>query len=149
MKYTLHLLHLLRPFAFAQNPEFCELEGAQIRCNDVMLPAAFDASSAYNPHKIRLWVVGHTYGAVHAVFAEHAQAALDELADCGALDFCQWADGDGNPDGGDCFSRLGNAGEPFDLSEVWMGEVVFEAARDIKLIVALARASEAGADYLE
>ena len=145
MKYT---LHLLRPFSFAQNPEFCELEGAQIRCNDVMLPADFDASSAYNPHKIRLWVIGHTFGAVHAVFAAHEQDALDELADCGALDFCQVADGAETEDS-DGFARLGNAGEPFDLSEVWIGEAVFEAPRDVKFIVALARASEAGADYLD
>ena len=147
MKYT---LHLLRPFAFDQNPESCELEVAQIRCNDVMLPAAFDASSAYNPQKIRLWVVGHVFGAVHAVFASHEQNALDELANCGALDFCQVADGlSENEENDDTFCRLGNAGEPFDLSDFWMGEVVFEAARDIKLIVALARASEAGADYLD
>lgn len=144
MKYT---LHLLRPFSFAQNPASCELEGAQIRCNDVMLPAEFDAASAYNPCKIRLWVIGHTYGAVHAVFASHEQNALDELANCGALDFCQVADGD--PVDEDTVCRLGNAGEPFDLDNFWIGEVVFEAARDIKLVVALARASESGADYLE
>lgn len=144
MKYT---LHLLRPFAFAQNPAFCEMEGAQIRCNDVMLPAAFDTASAYNPCKIRLWVVGHTYGAVHAVFASHEQNALDELADCGALDFCQVTDGLSVDE--DTVCRLGNAGEPFDLSDFWIGEVAFEAARDIKLLVALARASEAGADYLD
>ena len=144
MKYT---LHLKRPFAFDQNPASCELEGSQIRCNDVMLPADFDVASAYNPCKIRLWVVGHTYGAVHAVFASHEQNALDELADCGALDFCQVADD--LPEYDDTVCRLGNAIEPFDLDNFWIGEVVFEAARDIKLIVALARASEAGADYLE
>lgn len=144
MKYT---LHLLRQFAFAQNPEYCELEGSQIRCNDVMLPADFDTASAYNPHKVRLWVIGHSYGAVHAVFASHEQNALDELADCGALGFCQVAD-DLSVDE-DTVCRLGNAGEPFDLSDFWMGEVAFDAARYIKLIVALARASEAGADYLD
>ena len=144
MKYT---LHLLRPFAFDQNPESCEMEGSQIRCNDVMLPAAFDASSAYNPQKIRLWVVGHSYGAVHAVFASHEQNALDELANCGALDFCQVADGLTVDE--DTVCRLGNASEPFDLSDFWIGEVAFEAARDIKLIVALARASASGADYLD
>lgn len=144
MKYTLHLLH---PFAFAQNPEFCELEGSQIRCNDVMLPAAFDTASTYNPRKIRLWVVGHAYGAVHAVFASHDQDALGELADCGALDFCQVADDLSVGDTTVC--RLGNDGEPFNLSDFWLGEVAFKAARDIKLIVALARASEAGADYLD
>ena len=144
MKYT---LHLLRPFSFGQNPAFCELEGSKIRCNDVMLPAAFDASSAYNPQKIRLWVVGHVFGAVHAVFASHEQDALDELADCGALDFCQVADGLTVDE--DTVCRLGNASEPFDLSDFWMGEVAFEAARDIKLIVALARASASCADYLD
>ena len=144
MKYT---LHLLRPFAFDQNPESCELEGSQIRCNDVMLPAAFDTASTYNPQKIRLWVVGHVFGAVHAVFASHEQDALDELADCGALDFCRVADGLTVDE--DTVCRLGNASEPFDLSDFWIGEVAFEAARDIKLIVALARASESGADYLD
>ena len=145
MKYT---LHLSRQFSYAQSPGSCELEGEQIRCNDVMLPAEFDAGSAFNPYKIRLWVIGHTYGAVHAVFAAHEQDALDELANCGALDFCQVTDGDETEDS-DGFARLGNAGEPFDLSELWMGEVVFEATRDSKVLVALARASEAGADYLE
>ena len=144
MKYTLHLARL---FSFDQNPASCELDGSHIRCNDVMLSAAFDPASAYNPCKIRLWVVGHTYGAVHAAFASHEPDALDELANCGALDFCQVADG--RPVDEDTVCRLGNAGEPFDLDNFWIGEVVFEAARDIKLIVALARDSEAGADYLE
>lgn len=144
MKYT---LHLLRQFSFGQSPASCELEGSQIRCYDVMLPAAFDAASAYNPCKIRLWVIWHSYGAVHAVFASHEQNALDALSNCGALDFCQVADD--LPENADTVCRLGNAGEPFDLDNFWMGEVAFEAARDIKLIVALARASEAGADYLE
>lgn len=144
MKYTLHLARL---FSFDKNPASCELEGAQIRCNDVMLPAEFDAASAYNPRKIRLWVVGHMFSAVHAVFAAHEQDALDELANCGALDFCQVADG--LPVDDDTVCRLGNAGEPFDLDNFWIGEVVFEAARDIRLLLALARASESGADYLD
>lgn len=144
MKYT---LHLLRQFSFAQKPESCELEGSHIRCNDVMLPSTFDPASAYNPNKIRLWVVGHTFGAVHAVFAAHEQDALAELADCGALDFCQVADGLTVDE--DTVYRLGNASEPFDLSDFWIGEVAFEAARDIRLLLALARASESGADYLD
>lgn len=144
MKYTVHLARL---FSFGQSPASCELDGSHIRCNDVMLPAAFDPASAYNPQKIRLWVVGHVFGAVHAVFASHEQDALDELADCGALEFCQVADGLTVDEATVC--RLGNASEPFDLSDFWMGEVTFEAARDIKLIVALARASESGADYLD
>ena len=43
---------------------------------------------------------------------------------------------------------LGNASELFDLNSVWMGEVEFDAARDIKLIVALVRESTEGKDTL-
>jgi len=43
---------------------------------------------------------------------------------------------------------LGNASELFDLNSAWMGEVEFDAARDIKLIVALVRESAEGKDTL-
>lgn len=142
MKYTIHLRQNL---PFAQNPALCELEGARILCNDVMLPASIDASCRYNPHNVRLWVIGHVFGAVCAVFASHEQDAMDSAVDAGLMESFA-IDPD---DADDETAYLGNAGEPFNLADAWIGEAAFDPARDILLITALVRASESGADNLE
>lgn len=143
MKFT---IHMRQNFPFAQNPAFAELEGERIRTNDVMLPASIDAASRYNPHNVRLWVIGHTFGAVCAVFASHEQDALDAACDAGELD--AWIAEDQNRDD-ESLTALGNAGELFDLSDAWIGEASFDPARDILLISALCRAAGAGEDHLE
>jgi hypothetical protein len=139
-------LTLLQSFPFAQNPAFCEIEGARIVCNDVMLPASIDASCRFNPHNVRLWVIGHEFGALCAVFASHEQNALDSAVDAGMLD-CMMAEEQNHDD--ESLRALGNASELFDLSYAWIGQVTFDPARDILLITALARASESGANTLE
>lgn len=146
MKYTLHM-HQRMPFA--QNPALCEIEGERIVCNDVMLPGAIDAASRYNPHNIRLWLIGHVFGAVCATFASCEQDALDAACDAGKLDSFMAEDQTDNDNENEAMAALGNASELFDLSDMWMGEVAFDAARDILLITALARAAESGADTLE
>lgn len=143
MKYTLTLRQCL---PFAQNPPFCELEGERIVCNYVTLPGAIDAACRFNPHNVRLWVIGHTFGAVCAVFASHESDALDAACDAGMLD-CFMAENQDYSD--ESLTACGNASELFDLSDFWMGQVEFDPARDILLITALARAAGSGADALE
>jgi hypothetical protein len=143
MKYK---VSMAQNFPFAQNPGLCEIEGDKILCNDVMLPASIDGSCRYNPHNVRPWVIGHVFGALCMVFASCEQYALDSAVDAGLMGPFMSEDQDHDDEN---LTPLGNASELFDLSDCWIGEVSFEPARDILLIVALARAAESGADTLE
>ena len=138
MKYTLTLKQSL---PFSQNPRFAELEGEAILLNDVLLPEHIERS--YNPHNVKLWVIGNEYGALCAAWGSCEQDALDAAVDAGMLD-CLMAEEQDYVD----LTPLGNASELFDLDYVWMGKVEFDAARDIKLIVALVRQSAEGDDTL-
>lgn len=139
MKYT---LTLKQPFPFPQNPRFAELEGENILLNDVNLPEHVERS--YNPYNVKLWVIGNEYGALCAVWGSE-QDALNEAVDANMLD-CLMAE-EQDHDNED-LTPLGNASELFDLNSVWMGEVEFDPARDIKLIVAIVRESAEGKDTL-
>ena len=143
MKYTLTLKQL---GSFCQNPRIVELEGEKIITNDVMLSSTIDASSRYNPHNVRMFVIGHEFGAICAIFASSEQDALDSAVDADMLD-CLKAENQDYDD--ESLASLGNASELFDLSNAWIGSVEFDPARDILLITALVRASESGADSLE
>lgn len=140
MRYTLTLKQSL---PYAQNPRFAELEGEKIICNDVILPQHIEKS--YNPYNVRLWVIGHEFGAICAVFACCEQDALDEACDKGELD-CMLSE-EQDYDNEDLTS-LGNASELFNLEYAWIAEVEFEPVRDMALIVALVRASVEGSDTL-
>lgn len=140
MKYTLTIKQSL---PFSQNPRFAELEGENILLNDVNLPEHIERS--YNPHNVKLWVIGNEYGALCGAWGSSEQDALDAAVDAGLLD-CLMAE-EQDYDNED-LTPLGNASELFDLNSVWVGEVEFDAARDIKLIVALVRESAEGKDTL-
>ena len=140
MKYT---LTLKQPFPFPQNPRYAQLEGENILLNDVNLPEHIERS--YNPYNVKLWVIGNEYGALCAAWASCEQDALDAAVDANMLD-CLMAE-EQDHDNED-LTPLGNASELFDLNSVWMGEVEFNAARDIKPIVALVRESAEGKDTL-
>lgn len=142
MKYT---LYMKQNFPFAQNGPFCELESDDILTNDVILPREYDPENGYNPHNVRLWVIGHQFGACFAIFASCEQDALDNGVDLNRMDFCLAENQDYDDD---TLTPLGNASELFDLSTVWCAPVQFDAARDIRLIVALARAAASGVDNL-
>lgn len=144
MKYT---FKLSQGFPFATCPTLAELDAEKILCNDVMLPADFDEGSRFNPNNIRLWVIGHEFGAICAVWAGCEQDALDNAVDCNILDCLAVTDADDQEN--ENHARLGNASEPFDLSMAWMSCVEWDASRDIKLIVKFARAAESGADTLD
>ena len=140
MKYT---LTLKQPFPFPQNPRFAQLEGEAILLNDVNLPEHIEHT--FNPSHVTLWVIGNEYGALCAVWGSSEQDALDAAVDAGLLDSLMAEEQDYN---NEALTPLGNASELFDLNSVWMGEVEFDAARDIKLIVALVRESAEGKDTL-
>ena len=140
MKYT---LTLKQPFPFPQNPRYAQLEGENILLNDVNLPEHIEHT--FNPYNVKLWVIGNEYGALCAVWGSCEQDALDAAVDAGLLDSLMDEEQDYN---NEALTPLGNAGELFDLDYVWMGKVEFDAARDIKLIVALVRESAEGKDTL-
>jgi len=102
-----------------------------------------------NPHRVRLWVIGHEYGPIVALWADSEQEAFDEMLDKGYEQFLvapEDVDEEALERGE--YAHLGNAGEPCDLSYAWIEEVVFEPARDIKLIVQIAEGRGAGNDTL-
>lgn len=138
-------LFLNQHLAFSHCPVSAELSIDKIFANDVILPRSIDSDCGINPHNVRLWVIGHEFGAICAVWASNEQDALDAAVDLNALD-CFMAEDQNCED--ESLTSLGNAGELFDLSYAWIGEVQFDAQRDIQLIVALVRASEAGSDTL-
>ena len=140
MKYT---LTLKQPFPFPQNPRYAQLEGENILLNDVNLPEHIEHT--YNPHNVTLWVIGHEHGALCAAWGSSEQDALDAAVDAGLLDCLMAEEQDYN---NEALTPLGNASELFDLNSVWIGEVEFDAARDIKLIVALVREFAGGKDTL-
>ena len=134
-KYTLHT----RAINGGPSAGEFELPCERILCNNVTFPGD------YNPHKVRLFVIGNEFGALGAVWADCEQDALDELVDSGLGDglLIEESDADENS------SRLGNAGEPADLDNVWLREAAFEPARDWKLMIALADARGANQTTLD
>lgn len=134
MKYT---LTLKQHFPFAQTPRFAELDALNILMDNAQLPAEIDASDRYNPNNIRLWVIGHEFGPICAVFAGCEQYALDQACDLNMIDCLMADDQDHN---NESLTPLGNASELFNLSYAWIAEVEFDAKRDIQLIVAIVKA---------
>jgi alpha-L-arabinofuranosidase len=141
MKYTLHTIaNRLTP----SGP--FELEGENILCNNIALPGDF------NPHNVRLWVIGNEYGPLCAVWADCEQDALDEATDAGLLDSflvpAEEAEKMTDEELADC-ARLGNAGEPANLDSAWVAEVEFQLERDLSLVLAFARAEGANSATLD
>jgi hypothetical protein len=141
MKITLHT---------KQNRVFhggaVEIEQDRIRCNNVIF------SGEFNPHNVRLWIIGNEFGALGGVWASSEQDALNELVDCGLGDSLLISEEDqasATDDEREEWARLGNAGEPADLELAWMAEVEFVPARDWPLMLALAEARGACADSLD
>lgn len=121
----------------------------KIICNDVFLPEEIEHS--YNPNNIKMWIIGGTYGynlkgAACCIFASCEQEALEASCDANMLDWCL-SEGQDYEDTE--MTPLGNSGELFDLSDIWIAEVDFKIERDIKLILKLARAHERGHDTLD
>ena len=98
----------------------------------------------------RLYVIGNEFGAVAAVTARHEGDALDQLIDSGLGDSFLV---DPQPTHEEAeeneYEALGNAGEYCDLTYAWEAEVELDPARDIDLIVAIAKADGAGESTLD
>ena len=130
------------PFNCSPSREI-ELENDRILCNDVHLPHC-----RINYHNVRLWVIGNEFGALCAVWASCEQDALDEACDAGMLDGLaieEPKEGDEDED----VTRLGNASEPFDLTNCWMQMVRLDGPKDWELIARFAEAKGACQDTLE
>ena len=145
--YTLTLKQDKNPFFQMANS--VKLPGDKIALNNVILPRSIDKENAFNPHNVQLYVIGHEFGAICAVWASNEQEALDEACNLNLLDCFLCEDQSAKAyDSGD-FVALGNASELFDLQHAWLGVVEFDAARDIQLIVDIIRASENQKSFIE
>ena len=116
-----------------------KLANNKILCNNIKFPWE------YNPHKIRLFVIGNEYGPLGALWASNEQKALDELVDQG-LGNALLID---EKDAAEETPRLGNVSEPACLDYVWIAEVRLDAKEDLKLLVTFAEARGSLADTLE
>ena len=115
-----------------------ELDERSILANDVIFP------HEYNPNDVRLWVIGHEYGPVAAVWADCEQAALDLLIDSGLGD-CFLVDDESDID--EDTARLGNAGAPCNLNYTWIDPVDLSKL-PLPVLLAFAEARGAGNDTL-
>lgn len=114
-----------------------DIDDKDILLNNVVLPQEF------NPHNIRLWIIGHEFGAICAVWASCEQDAFDEMLDAGYEQFLVE-----NPEEDQEYSCLGNAGEPCNLDYAWIEPVDFGFVRDYRTLIALAEARGAGQSVL-
>lgn len=117
-----------------------ELEDSEILCNNVILPEEF------NPHNVRLFVIGNEFGPLFAVWAEHEQEALDEGVDSNKMDSFAVAPEDDTEENE--HAHLGNASEPFDLTYCWIQQVDLSPASNWKLLCKFAEARGAAKDNL-
>jgi hypothetical protein len=122
------------------------LKNEEILCNNVILPWGF------NPHSVRLYVIGNEFGALGAVWASCDQDAFDELIDANLGDSLLVSQEDqekADDDEKESWAHLGNAGEPCDLTDVWIQVVRLEPALDCELLCKFAYADGAGQTTLD
>lgn len=142
MKYTLHLAQVNRgPSNLPARSVDLKDDRIAVTGSDCTLDLPGQQGTG------RLWVIGNEFGALGAVVARHEQGAFDELCDKG-LSRGLACDEPENEDESESVARLGNAGEPHDLTNAWIQQVHLDPARDIELIVALARADGACVNML-
>lgn len=126
--------------------ESFEIKGENVLCNNVVL------SGEYNPHKVRLFLIGeqHSNSPIVALWASCLQDALDEATDSGFMSCFQVEESElnENEDWANDLTQLGNASEPHDLSYCWFKEI---SPNDfpLKLTIAFAEARGANADTLK
>lgn len=121
-----------------------EIEGENIFANDVV----FDHESG----KMDLFIFGHEFGAIGAVWAAHLQDAMDEAADKGILDCFLAKDADitEENEANGTIERLGNHSTAYKLTDYfWHDRALSNNQQELELIVALAEARGAQADNLK
>lgn len=111
---------------------------------DVVNPREYIPAGEFNPHNVRPWAAFDHGFCVGVAFASCDQDALDELADAGKLDRFKLdeeeIDNDYSGDDEKGITRLGNAGEPFDIE----GLMLFELQTPAFSLCALLTAAQAG-----
>jgi hypothetical protein len=114
-----------------------ELAEDIILCNDVVFPHEF------NPHNVRLWVIGNEYGPIAAVWAANEQDAFDILIDenLGGTFLVD------DPDPDIEYAYFGNASEPCNLDYAWIEAIDLEK-QELPLLLAFAEARGGGYDNL-
>ena len=122
---------------YTKSGTYHEIDDKDVLINNAVLPQEF------NPHNVRLWIIGHEFGAICAIWASCEQDAFDEMLDAGYEQFLVE-----NPEEDQEYSYLGNAGEPCNLDYAWIETVEFDLVRDYRTLIALAEARGAGQSVL-
>ena len=146
MKTTLHLLPVDGGPFNCLPARTVELEDERIDASNVTLPWDF------NPHNTRLFVIGHEFGAVCAVWADHEQEAFDQMIDLGFGDCFLVSPEDqasATEDEQEDWTHLGNAGEPCNLDHAWIQRVRLDPQHDCRLLCRFAEARGANATTLD
>ena len=118
-----------------------DIPAGAVLANEVIFPTEFNL---YNVH---IFLIHNEYGYIAAVWASSAQDALDRAVNSDLLNSCLIATAD-LPDFGDDVSYLGNASEPFDLSNIGITEV-YPANQPLATLLRFAEARGAGAVNLD
>ena len=101
--------------------------------SDVINPDDYIPTGEFNPHNKRPFLIHNEFGTLCVVYADCDQDALDAAVDASKLDSCLVPESElvvnehgedvmGNGDGA-VACRLGNAGEPFDLTYIGVIEL--------------------------
>lgn len=119
-----------------------DLDNSRILCNDVIFHGEF------NPHNVRLWVVGNEFGALGAAWAPCEQDAFDILCDAMLLAGLE-VEPPKTEEEEEEVTRLGNEGVPHDMTYAWIQQVEFVPGRDWQLLCRFAEARGACNDNLD
>lgn len=125
-----------------------ELPAERILCNDIFIPEI----DRFNPHSVRLWLIGNEYGALAACWASCEQDAMDEAFDAGLLESFEVSEEDvakSTDDEREGWVALGNAGEYCNLDYAWIEPVTLDRSRDFELLMAFAYAKGDCSDTLD
>lgn len=137
------ILSLNQKLPFAQNPRFVELENDRILCNNIIFEREF------NPHNVRLFVIGNEYGALGAVWASHDQEAIDTLVDEKLGDGILLDPKEMTEEELSGCATAGNTSEPIDSDHLWIEVVEFDKIRDFEVLMKFAEARGANVKNLD
>lgn len=105
----------------------------------------FIPKGEFNPHNVRPWMLHDSGFILCIVFAGNAQDAIDYAVDADKLDRYLVSEADltdyGDEEEG--ITRLGNAGEPFDIESLGIIELINYPMSHVALMLAAKKESEA------
>ena len=99
------------------------IKGFEVDDSMVVNPDDYIPEGNLNWHRMRPWLIHNEYGPMCIVFAHHEGDALDQAVDSNRLDSCL-NEIEHATHGDECeCSFLGNASEPFDLTNIGIVEL--------------------------